>query len=72
MVDRLSKPPPDWLRDRSVVFALRVALDDCDWIFFACSSALCAASSWFGNEAIAIASKPNADAFAHMAVAPFE
>jgi len=29
VVDRLSKPPPDWLLARSVVFALRVALDDC-------------------------------------------
>ena len=30
VVDRVSQPPRDWLADRSLVFALRVALDDCD------------------------------------------
>jgi hypothetical protein len=30
VVDRLSKPPRAWLDDRSVVFELRVAPDDCD------------------------------------------
>lgn len=29
-VDRVSKPPRAWPEDRSVVFELRVAPDDCD------------------------------------------
>ena len=29
VVDRVSKPPRAWLEDRSVVFELRVAPDDC-------------------------------------------
>jgi hypothetical protein len=30
VVDLVSKPPRAWLEERSVVFELRVAFDDCD------------------------------------------